>query len=722
MGKCGPVLIAVLALLFFIVAGLPGCGGKKSSAAGPTVPAAIVLTPPSASLEIGQEQQFTATAQDFSKRPIAIAVTYSSSNTAVLTISNGGLACAGTWDSLANPITCTPGPAGVATVTASSSGVVSSPATIYVHPHIDHISVTPLNVPPITCNPASGGVGIPQNQTVNYQAAAFSQGVDVTAAVGPFTWSQASTTIAKLNTSASGLLTSQVLATASEPGMTQISASVGGVTSSPVNFQTCPVSSITLQLAEGSGTSLHFATSGSATVTATVVDSLGNTLTTLPTLTWSSSEPLVATAAQTGNVGGTVIALKAGGSTITASCIPPTCNAGLVPSKPIYPNTSISVTVSPSGTPSGTAWVATTGCGTHFACSSSMVSIAIPANTLGSAATLPNTPNSLLFDRQGKTAFLGSENGLMVVTVANVGSTSTNPVSVFNKVTGKALAVSPNGNKVVVSDTSTMPNQVFILDQANPGNPVDLLITGATAAAFSPDNLKAFIAAGSKLYVYSTQDPLTSVTLGVAASDVTFLPSGAFGYVVDGSGSGAAVTAVTTCSDVIANSAPILGAPLTIRPLVDGVRLLALDPPGIDVISTNPGVSACPPSITTTVAPTTNLGQGQFIPVNDNQRQLLVASDGTKAYALAKNLGSVMVYDIVAGAASAIGLSGNATVEDGDLTMDGTLLYVAASDGTVHALNTATGSDIQTITFPLNFNFCNSVSFVCTPDLLAIQP
>ena len=146
--------------------------------------------------------------------------------------------------------------------------------------------------------------------------------------------------------------------------------------------------------------------------------------------------------------------------------------------------------------------------------------------------------------------------------------------------------------------------------------------------------------------------------------------------------------------------------------------LLALDPPGIDVISTNPTPSGCPPSIITSVAPTVNLGQGQFTPINDNQRQLLVASDGTKAYALASNLGSVLVYDIVAGTASAIGLTGNATVEDGDLTLDGTLLYVAESDGTVHALNTATNNDIQTITFPPNFN----VSFVCTPDLLAIQP
>ena len=130
----------------------------------------------------------------------------------------------------------------------------------------------------------------------------------------------------------------------------------------------------------------------------------------------------------------------------------------------------------------------------------------------------------------------------------------------------------------MVSDTDTSPNQVFIFDQTNQGNPVDLLITGATAAAFSPDNLKAFIVAGSKLYAFSTQGPLATVTLGASASDVTFLPSGAFGYVIGGSGSGAGVTAVTTCTDTIANSAPIIGTPLAIRPLVDGTRLLALRP------------------------------------------------------------------------------------------------------------------------------------------------
>src|SRR5207302_7517981 len=49
-------------------------------------------------------------------------------------------------------------------------------------------------------------------------------------------------------------------------------------------------------------------------------------------------------------------------------------------------------------------------------------------------------------------------------------------------------------------------------------------ISGATAAAFSPDNLKAYILAGNKLYVYSKLDPLQTIDLGGAGNDVAFHP------------------------------------------------------------------------------------------------------------------------------------------------------------------------------------------------------
>lgn len=730
MGRCGVFLVAIISSL---ILGLAGCGSTHSSASGP-VPSTITLSPSSASLEMGQTQQLTVTSQDFNKQTITVPVTYISSNTAVLTVSNGGLVCAGSWDSLAVPVTCTPGPAGVALVTASSGGVVSPPATFYVHSHIDNISIAPIMPLPVPNCTASNSntVGLSQNQIVNYQASAFSQGNDITATVGPFSWSTTNGIVVKLNSSATGLLTNQVQATASAPGLTQVFASAGGVTSSSVDFETCRVQSITLGVAGGSGNTINFASTGSQTITATVTDSAGTTLATLPTLTWSSSQPLVASAAANGNIGGTVTGHIAGGATIIGSCTPPTCNGGFVPSLPIYPNTAISVTVAASGAaPTTSAYAATTKCGTNFGCTSSIVAIAVPANTIGNSATLPNTPNSFVFDRQGKTGYLGSDHGLMVFAPANLGS-STNPITVHSNVTGKVLAVSPDGNKVIVSDTSSNPNQVFVFDTTSTGGVVNLLISGARAAAFSPDNLKAYIAAGSNLYAYSALEPLVTVPLTTQATDVTFLPVGAFAYVAGGTNPGGAFTDVTTCTNTPGTPVAITGAPVSIRALVDGSHLLALDPPGIDVITTNPlapppppppapppvpTFTGCPPpGVSTTVAGPVNLGQGQFTPL-----KFLVASDGSKAYVIASNFGAVMVYDVAAGTSSAIPLSGNATTLDGDLTLDGNLLYVAGSDGAVHAINTVSAAD-QTISFPANFNFCNNVSFTCPPDLLAVQP
>jgi hypothetical protein len=720
MIKCSPVVRLASALL--LTSGLAGCGSTRSST-GVTPPASIALSPSSASLDLGQTQQFTATAQNSAKNNITVTFTYSSSNTAVLTITNAGLACAGSWDSLTNPITCTPGPAGVAMVTASSAGVVSPPVTVYVHQHVDSISITSVNPPSPNCNPHANAVGISQNQTVNYQAAAFSQGVDVTSTVGPFTWTQASPTVVKLNSRASGLLSNQVQATASTPGLTQISASAAGV-SGVVDFQTCPVKSITLTGAAGSGNTVFIIKGSTSSITATVTDSLTTALSGVP-LTWCSSEPAAVSVGSSNCSSSstnpmTVTGALVGGADVIASCTPPSCNGGIFPSIPIYPDKAIAITVNPTSQAASqqttSAYVATTDtrCANSFGCTSSIATIAVPGNNVSSSTTLSNTPNSLVFDHQGKNAFLGSENGLMMF----VPGTGAGTVSVFNKVTGRVLAVSPDGNKVIVSDTLATPNQVFIFDVTNTGSPVSLLISGATAAAFSPDSLKGYIVAGNKLYVYSAVDAIETVTLPASATDLTFLPAGGFGYVAGSSSAAGSVTPVTTCQPKQVNtSVATSGLPTLIRRVLGGTHLLAVVPSGIDVIGTQITAGGCPPMVTTSAPQFVNLGQGQFTPA-----KFLVSSDGTKAYILASNLGAVLVYDIAAGTSSAIPLTGNVTAVNGDITLDGSLLYVAASDGTVHAVSTVSGGDVQTISFPTNFTFCNNVSFACKPDLVAVQP
>ena len=186
MGRCGLFGFAFfIAFLIFMLAGLLGCSSSSAvGTAGSAVPASIALAPtPNASMEIGTYQAFLAAALSSTKTTIAEPISYQSSNTAVLTIANNGLACAGSWDSLSNPQICTPGGVGVAVVTATAQGVSSPSTTVYVHQHIDKVVVSllfPQNQPP-PVNPC-----LSVGQSANYQANAYSRGVDVTSTVGVF--------------------------------------------------------------------------------------------------------------------------------------------------------------------------------------------------------------------------------------------------------------------------------------------------------------------------------------------------------------------------------------------------------------------------------------------------------------------------------------------------------------------------------------------------------
>src|ERR1700722_554085 len=140
MVRLGQLGCAV-AVMCVVIAGESGCSsGKAVNSATFAVPASIALVPKSSvSMELGTDQQFTATPQSQSNTPLTEPVFYQSSNSAVVTVAVNGLVCAGSWDSLSVPQICTPGPVGFADVTATAQGV-SSPATrVYVHQHIDSV-------------------------------------------------------------------------------------------------------------------------------------------------------------------------------------------------------------------------------------------------------------------------------------------------------------------------------------------------------------------------------------------------------------------------------------------------------------------------------------------------------------------------------------------------------------------------------------------------------
>ncbi|HMJ20734.1 MAG TPA: hypothetical protein VK513_02455, partial [Terriglobales bacterium] len=174
---------------------------------------------------------------------------------------------------------------------------------------------------------------------------------------------------------------------------------------------------------------------------------------------------------------------------------------------------------------------------------------------------------------------------------------------------------------------------------------------------------------------------------------------------------------------------------LTVGGVTFDESVLAVDSPGVDLFGVRTSVpnpsstTSCPLdvanstlNIATNSSAFFNLGQGSFVPT-----QLIVSQDGTRAYILASNLGSVLVFNVGNQTSSAIPLAGDAVPVQGSLTADGTRLYLAAGDGQVHVLDTQVGNDIQQISFPtdattLQAGLCVGTTITCNPDLIAVKP
>lgn len=719
MGRCGAVGSVVVFLILGF--GLAGCGGGSTPPVTTPVPASLALSPATAvSVEIGKTQGFTASALSSTNTAVTTPISFVSSNTAVVTIAANGVACAGTWNSLNNPQLCTPGPEGSAQITATAQGVSSPPTAVFAHQHIASLSIVPV-APAVDC--------ISKGQTFVYQLVARnSSGNDISATVGSNpSWQLLTSTVASLSTTATGLLPGQVQVTASTPGKSPLFVSVGGTTSVAIDFTTCAVQQITLESDNTAVHSLSFNGTGSKTLTAVVVDTGGTTITGVP-LTWSSSRPGAVTVTS-----GAVSATKPGGATVIASCTPPTCNIGFQPSQPVYPINPVAVSV--SGTVQATTvLVSSTDCSATDDCISQVVPIDTTANTVGNGVNLTATPNSMVFNRQGTRAFLGTSKGLLGSKGLMVIDLTASPVTIANNnsVPGKVLAVSPDGSRVIVSDTADSVKQVFIFNVTDSSS-VALPIAGASAADFSPDNLKAFITAGTKLYIYSTQDALQTLTLAAPATGVSYLPGGMGGYLAGGESAG--LSFLPTCGTQPPTPMPVadLGLQL-IQAMPDGVSLFTVKSPTVQTVTTSFGVptpasaligqDGCPAprgfiTVTSTPNAAIDLGQGNFVPT-----QLIISADGATAYVLTSNSSNILVFDINNQITTAIQLANNAIPLDAGLTTDGKRLYVAGSDGSVHVLDTSTTADIQQLTLPQGL--CSSASglntFTCKPTLIAIKP
>jgi hypothetical protein len=751
-------------------------------------------------MQMGGTLIFTATAQNGTNQNISPAFTYLSSNPGIVDISPAGFACGGSWNAPYYNV-CTPSGEGTAEITATALGQTSPPTLVFVHPPIDSIQISvvpPVNSPPPACptqtalplacnikfNGNAANYCLSQNQVQTLQATAYSQGVDITASVGPFTWSQANLNVVKITpivTSSTNVATNQATVESNTPGATQVVASASGVSSQPYIAETCPVQCIALNLgtsaSQNIGETSFITNKGtSQTITATAVDVQG-CIVPKPPLTWTSSAPAAlaagtATAGCTAGTSCTVSTTQPGSAAISASCTPPTCNIGFPlndPSLPalylpqtVYPVTAMSGLVT-GATTSASVLAASQDCYSNSLCTVALYDISTSKNIAANPSSMPAPPNSLMFDLAGDKAYAGSQYGALLINANNLGSSSTSPFSslpaagtTLGVVTGKVLAVSANGSLAVFSDTVSTPNQLYVVNSsgsspaAAPWN-----INSATVAAFSPDSSKAFILGngGNTLYVYSPLQALQTYPLTAPANAIAFSSTGAFAFLAGGSSS-SNLSAYNTCDNsavsltipglpgpptflkmIPPGSAPISGVPTAGLDVFIGLDNVGTQDTGLDILVTNATqgslTTLCPQQALTlpatfTLTSTTvtnpwhiDLQRGHLHPIN-----FFVSPDGSQVYIVTSDQG-VLVYSFSTQSVSAIPLNGGAAPVAADMTVDGTLLYVAGTDGILHELNTAIALDEMEIPFSelpnSTNNFCYQ-NYTCSLNLVAIKP
>ena len=474
--------------------------------------------------EIGQLQGPTTTDCKGSNVGIS-AYTYGTTDMTIADVQpTTGRLCAGTWNrnsggGIPDFTYCTPtNKSGIAYVTASADGVTSNPLPIFVHPVVTSIvlggpSSNCTTDPTTACCPlATTGAVTAKPYLAN---SCISQGSTAQLVARVYAGTGANQTnisclAGHLQLSAQGETStttiSQVVsidqngvATANQPGSVLISANIANAASSAGFFSTCPPASITLTTPGSTANPVVVNQNNPQPIVATAFDTNGVPLTGL-------SLEFVSTTPSTIPAGSTVTPPLAGAASISAVCQPPGCNPSSYNQIGLFGNgkpvTSNSVNISVPGTNSTVLYMASTQ-------SQYMVQIDFTTSVLGQPFLLPYVPNSMVISNDGFNIYMGSSTALMVVNAVNTLSIArTDPTS-----PGTVLAVSPNGDTIVLSD----PVHQVISLQSSTGGVISTYGGVATHAEFAPDSQTVYITAGNQLLVYSANTGWTNIVPATSA-------------------------------------------------------------------------------------------------------------------------------------------------------------------------------------------------------------
>ena len=420
-------------------------------------------------------------------------ISYGTSNNQLVDIAPNGGICAGTWNrnsgggiadytycNYPNPLPSTKGlPYAIAYITATADSVTSNPVTVYIHAPISSIN--------LVTTPASGSAPqgcYSQNQQALLDAQAFysSNGTQtLLCAPGSNTLPECSASIGTLNFATGNSAVATINAatnviTAQQPGTTVITATIAQTASSAGYFSTCPPKSITLALANGSTKGI-FTQGVSQNLTTTVTDSRGQSISGL-SLEYESTNPIDIAGSSS------ISPSFPGVATITALCKPPGCNPAPINELGLS-GTGLSIASNPvdvivPGTTSDFVWFAAPNQSQYFA------SVELLTGTPGSTARMPYVPNSMVMDQAGTALYFGSLHELMVYSTSNNALSRQDP-----SVPGVVLAVSPNGNYLLINDQ--VRGLFYLYNTSTSGSIVSTFGGLGAAAAWTQDSNTLYI-------------------------------------------------------------------------------------------------------------------------------------------------------------------------------------------------------------------------------------
>ena len=669
---------------------------------------------------------------------------------------SAGKLCGGTWNrntggGIADYTTCNPtNITGTVYVVASAGGVSSNPLPIFVHPVVTSVVLgspstncstdQSSNCCPIaqqstvTAPPYTGTSCISQTQTAQIVARAYAGSTNITCAVGHLTYTPQTSSVVTIDENG--------VATAQQPGSTVITANISNAGSSAGFYSTCPPAQINLTAptcAPGKQCNVVVDQNVTQPLTATVTDTQGNPLTGL-TLTYESTQPIIIPVSNTG----TVTPPFPGSAAITAICQPPSCNPSPLNEIGLFGNgtpvASNDVVVTSPGTNSTLLYIASTQ-------SLYLVPVDFTTPTIGTPVRLPYVPNSMVISDDGSSIYMGSSNELMTFSAVSNSLSKEDPT-----VTGKVIAVSPDGTTLVLTD----PTRQLIYLYASSGAITSTYGGVATNAEFTPDSQTVYITTGTPntngtvtpgntLLVHSTFTGWTSISLNAPASGVAITvpsvgaylagsPTTARSYCPSTTISGGTVVSnqyyppadsASVPTDILAatnDGLHILGATVTNGPsIVDLGFSSALPPPP----ATGQPAGACPTVVPTTYfssqrtsTKTVALSGVTATSIND----VIPASDSSVAFVTYNGTGSLPAYTPATGAVTSVALTGKATSPvAAAISSDNSTLYVGTTgDNKVHLVNVKTLTDDPTKTIAPNLPDVNNN--IVVPNLIVQHP